>query len=207
VHWRGSVDVAGCGKVMASVGAASVSWMTLEPADDQTPSVVAALLHGHDAAAGGLRSSNGQTAIARSGDAWHIVHSESCDVVVPGAAGLGVWRVTLSGTVFDCGVVADDGRAEVVILDDAGHTDRYVFGERAAADEVADPVRHFQLTTLAAVGEACDAIGVPAGEVMHRLRRIRSSAAAGSATDDQLALLEPLTRICVRMNDLRLGES
>jgi len=207
MHWRGSVDVVGCGEVMASVAAASVSWMALEPADQAAPVVVAALLHGHDAAVGELRSSNGQTAIARLGDAWHVVHSESCNVVVPRAAGLEVWRVTLSGKVFGCGVVAADGGVDVVILDDAGQTDRYVFGERAAADEVADPVRHYQLSTLTAVGQMCDAIGVPPGEVTHRLRRIRSSAAAGSATDQQLALLEPLTRIAVRMNDLRLGES
>jgi hypothetical protein len=205
-HWRGSVDVAGCGGVTASIGGASVSWAALESTGDQVR-VVAALLHGHDASVGELCSSNGQAAIVRLGDAWHVVHSESCRVIVPEAAGLALWRVTLSGNVLECGVVAADGHVELVALDDAGQTDRYVLGERAAADEVADPVRHYQLSTLAAVGEMCDAVGVPPGEVTHRLRRIRSSVAAGSATDDQRALLEPLARIAVRMNDLRLGES
>jgi len=201
--WRGVVT-----KVPMTIAAASVSWMTLEPVGGAAPDAVAAvLLHGTDAQVGAVRSSTGQTAIARLGDAWHVLHSESCTVVVPAAAGLTAWRVTLSGKVLSAGDVAADGTLVLTHLDDRGHTDRYVLGERDAAEEVAAPVRHYQLSTLAAVTEMCAAIGVHAGEVTHRLRRARSAMAAGSATAEQMALIDPLTRIAVRMNDLRLGES
>jgi len=204
--WRNDVPIGDgstvAARVTARVGAASVSWMALEGT-----AVVAALLHGRLAALGELRSSNGQSAIALLDGAWHVVHSETCTVTVPAASGFDAWRVTLSGKVLHAGKVADDGTFDATLLDDAGHTDRYVFGPRDAADAAARPVQHFVLSTLAAVEQQCDAIGVRAGEVTHRIRRTRSALAAGSASADDVALLEPLTRIAMRMNDLRLGES
>jgi len=201
--WGGVVS-----NLPVTVAAASVSWMMLDPVDEGAPGeVAAALLHGTDARVGAVRSSAGQTAIARLGDSWHVLHSESCTVVVPAAAGLMAWRVTLAGKVLRAGEVAADGAMALIHLDDRGHTDRYVFGGRDAAEAVAEPVRHYQLSTLAAVDEMCAAIGVSPAEVTHRLRRVRSAMAAGSATAEQMALIDPLTRIAVRMNDLRLGES
>ncbi len=201
--WQGVVT-----NVPMTIAAASVSWMAIESVGGGAPDAeIAALLHGTDARVGGLRSSAGQTAVARLGDAWHVLHSESCTVVVPAAAGLSAWRVTLAGRVLSAGEVAADGTLALIHLDDRGHTDRYVLGDREAAEAVADPVRHYQLSTLAAVTEMCAAIGVSAAEVTHRLRRARSAMAAGSATAEQVALIDPLTRIAVRMNDLRLGES
>ncbi len=201
--WRGVVA-----NLPVTIAAASVSWMALEAAGSgSSGGVIATLLHGTDARVGAVRSSAGQTAVARLGDAWHVVHSESCTVEVPAAAGLMAWRVTLAGKVLSAGEVAADGTLALIHLDDRGHTDRYVLGDRDAAEAVVEPVRHYQLSTLAAVTEMCDAVGVPAGEVTHRLRRTRSAQAAGSATAEQVALIDPLTRIAVRMNDLRLGES
>jgi len=212
-RWTGQVDVTADGRhgsIPMSVGAASVSWAAVDPATgdaNDDDAVVAALLHGKDAAVGDLRSSAGQVAMARIGESWHVMHDESCRVTVPGAAGTTAWRVTLAGKVLDAGTVDADGGLDLVWSDDKGQSDRYVIGERSAADDVAAPVRHFQLTTFGAVGEACAAIGIEASEVTQLLRRGRSALAAGSATDEQLAQLEPLRRIAMRMNDLRLGES
>ena len=139
-----------------TIAAASVTWMTLEPVGEGAPNALAAaLLHGTDAQVGALRSSAGQTAIARLGDAWHVLHSESCTVVVPAAAGLMAWRVTLAGKVLRAGEVDADGTLALIHLDDRGHTDRYVLGDRDVAEAVAEPVRHYQLSTLAAITEMC----------------------------------------------------
>jgi hypothetical protein len=196
--WEGSVD-----DVAARIGAASVSWAAVEP----DGCVIAALLHGDDARLGDLRSSQGQTAIARLDDAWHIVASERCTITVPAAAGADVWRVLLSGEVDPAGTVAADGTLRLVHLDDRGHTDRYVIGPLAATEQLAAAVAHFRLTTLAHVSAGAEQLGVPVGELGHRLRRLRSAVAAGSAPTDAAVQLDALTRLAVRMNDLRLWRS
>jgi hypothetical protein len=196
--WEGGVD-----DVVARIGAASVSWAAVEP----DGCVIAALLHGDDARLGDLRSSQGQTAIARLDDAWHIVASERCTITVPAAAGADVWRVLLSGEVDPAGTVAADGTLRLVHLDDRGHTDRYVIGPLAATEQLAAAVAHFRLTTLAHVSAGAEQLGVPVGELGHRLRRLRSAVAAGSAPTDAAVQLDALTRLAVRMNDLRLWRS
>ncbi len=196
--WAGTVE-----GIDARIGAASVSWAAV----DSDGCVVAALLHGEDARVGELRSSQGQTTVARSDDAWHVVAAERCDVTVPAAAGLDAWRVLLSGEVDPAGQVAADGTLRTVHLDDRGHTDRYVIGPLAAAERVAAAVAHFRLTTVAHVSAGAEQLGVPVGELGHRLRRLRSAVAAGSAPADAAVQLEALTRLAVRMNDLRLWRS
>ncbi len=113
----------------------------------------------------------------------------------------------LSGEVDRAGSVATDGTLRAVHLDDRGHTDRYVIGPRAAAEPVAAAVAHFRLTTLAHVAAGAEQLGIPVGELGHRLRRLRSAVAAGSAPVDAAERLEALTRLAVRMNDLRLWRS
>ncbi|MFM7687750.1 MAG: beta-galactosidase [Actinomycetota bacterium] len=195
--WAGDVD----GLAVRS-SAASVTWVAVGVDGD----VHAALLHGDDAGAGALRSSRGQTTIALLDDAWHVVTSETCTVRVPGAAGRDAWRVLLSGEVDEAGVVYADGSLHVVHLDDRGHTDRYVLGDRAEAEQVAQAVGHYRLATLAHVSAVAERLGIPVGELGHRLRRLRSAVAAGAAPDDA-ELLADLTRVVSRMNDLRLWRS
>lgn len=196
--WSGTID----GTEVAA-GAASVSWFAAEPGG----AVKAALLHGDHARAGALRSSRGQTAIVEMGDAWHVIASNDALVSVPAAAGLPVWRVLLSGEVESVQGVMSENPLRVVQLDDCGHTDRYVLGPREAADEVAGAVVHFRLSQLAAVEAEASALGVPVAEVRHRLRRLRSAIAAGRADEQSAAMLEGLTRLSTRMNELRLWRS
>ena len=196
--WSGTID----GTEVAA-GAASVSWFAAEPGG----AVKAALLHGDHARAGALRSSRGQTAIVEMGDAWHVIASDDALVSVPAAAGLHVWRVLLSGEVESVQGVMSENPLRVVQLDDRGHTDRYVLGPREAADEVAGAVVHFRLSQLAAVEAEASALGVPVAEVRHRLRRLRSAIAAGRADEQSAAMLEGLTRLSTRMNELRLWRS
>ena len=106
---------------------------------------------------------------------------------------------------LDAGIRNLNGTLRTVHLDDRGHTDRYVLGARAAAEQVAAAVVHFRLTTLGHVTAGAEQLGVPVGELGHHLRRLRSSRAAGGATAD--AHLDALTRLAVRMNDLRLWRS
>jgi hypothetical protein len=193
--WTGSAD-----GVAATVNGASVCWFAHRGGE-----VSAALLHGRDARAGSLASGHGQVAVTRTGDAWQVLAEERSEVAVPAAAGRPLWRVTLAGAVIDCGTVPADGRFEVVRLDDRGETDRYVLGPREAADEVAAAVTHFRLTTLADVQAECERLGVEPGEVVHRVRRLRSAQAAGRDVDTRL--LDALTGLTVRMGDLRLGMS
>jgi hypothetical protein len=193
--WTGSAD-----GVAATVNAASVCWFAHYGGE-----VNAALLHGRDARAGSLASGHGQVAVTRTGDAWHVLAEERSEVTVPAAAGLSLWRVTLAGDVIECGPVPASGRFEVVRLDDRGETDRFVLGPRELADAVAAAVTHFRLTTLADVQVECERLGVEPGEVVHRARRLRSARAAGREVDTDL--LDALTRLTVRMGDLRLGMS
>ena len=194
LHWIGEVD-----GISLSAGPASVSWFA---ADDRH--VVAAMLHGDDARAGEIGSATGQTAVARLDGAWHVIAAERCCVTLP-AAGAEAWRVLLSGEVDDAGLVGDDGSLRIVNLDDRGHTDRYVVGPKAAADSVAAAVAHFRLSSMERISAEADSLGVPVSEVRHRLRRLRSAAAAGNPVDTEL--LDGLTRLASRMAELRLWRS
>lgn len=196
--WSGEVE----GVAVRSAGA-SVTWLAV----DTDGGVSAALLHGDDACGGPLRSSRGQTTIARLAGSWHVVNSETCTVRVPQAGGVAAWRVLLSGEVDDAGTVAADGALQVVHLDDRGHTDRYVVGDRSAAEEAAQAVVHYRLTTLAHVAAEAERLDIPVGELGHRLRRLRSAMAAGSAPAGSESLAADLTRVVSRMNDLRLWRS
>jgi len=189
--------------VALATNPASVTWFALD--GDR---VTAALLHGDDASVGPIACSQGQCSVALLVDgSWHVISQERAWVTVPGAAGLTMWRVTLSGKVLDAGVVGGHGRFRFVHQDDRGQTDRYVLGSRAAADAVAEPVRHFLTTTLAAAEAEAAALGVPVHEVADRVRRTRSRLAAGRGTAEERVLLERLTHIAARTNDIRLGES
>jgi hypothetical protein len=215
---------------------ASVTWFALG-AGRHHDRVEAALLHGDDAAVGDVTCSQGQCAVAllpvdASGSAaggaapeawvapdatdprvaagthaWHIISQERCTVVLPGAAGAPLWRVTLSGKVVDAGRVGDNGHLRVVARDDRGDTDRYVAGSRHAADGIAAMAADYFMATAEAAAAEAAAIGVDPAHVAHLLRRTRSRLAAGSATDHELRLLADLERISARTNDLRLGES
>lgn len=200
--WTG--EVAG---QSVTAGAASVTWMAL----DLEGSVVAAMVHGDDGQAGDIACSQGQCAVALVGTgataAWHIISQERAWIRVPAAAGRPLWRVTLSGKVLEVGTVADDGRIRFVHGDDAGETDRYVAGERAAADAVAAAVNEYFVATLTRAEADATAAGISVHEVTDRVRRIRSRIVAGTATDADRELLPTLTTIAARMNDIRLGES
>ena len=145
--------------------------------------------------------------IAAGTHAWHVVAQERCWVTIPGAAGAPLWRVTLAGKVLDVGRVGDDGRMRFVARDDAGDTDRFVAGDRRAAEAVAAAVVEFFAATAEAAAAEAAAVGVDPAEVAHRLRRSRSRMVAGSATGDERRLHDALERISARTNDLRLGES
>jgi hypothetical protein len=182
---------------------ASVTWFALD--GDR---VVAAMLHGDDAKVGPIECSQGQCAVALLRDkAWHVISQERAWVTIPDAAGLPMWRVTLVGKVLDAGTVPTDGRFRFVHQDDRGQTDRYVLGDRAAADAAAEPVMHFFTTTLTTAELEAAELGVQSWEIVERIRRTRSKMVAGTATADEVALLPRLTRIAARMNDIRLGES
>ena len=229
--WSG--DVLG---VAVTAGAASVTWFALRADANPGGAVAAALLHGDDAVVGGLGCSQGQCAVAwlpmpstaadpatasapadgttangpgdgQAAGAWHVISQERAWVTVPAAAGLPLWRVTLAGKVIEAGDVGDDGRFRFIARDDAGETDRYVAGDRSAADAVAAPVVDFFMATAEAAAREAEALGVDPREVVHLIRRTRSRLAAGSATDDEVARLDALTRLSSRTNDLRLGES
>ena len=190
-----------------TAGAASVTWMAV----DTDGAVVAAMVHGDDAVAGPITCSQGQCAVALlgSGDAaaWHVVSQERAWVGIADAAGEPLWRVTLSGKVLNAGTVGPDGRFRFVANDDAGQTDRYVIGDQRAADAVAGAVNDYFVTTLTRAEQEANALGVSVHEVTDRIRRIRSSLVAGTATDEDRQLLASLTTIAARMNDIRLGES
>jgi hypothetical protein len=196
--WRGEVE-----QVAVTVGPASVHWMAID--DDGT--VGAAMVHGDDAVAGPLACSQGQAALARRDGAWHIVSQERAWITVPAAPGTPIWRVTLSGQIREAGVIGDHGRFRFVHRDDQGETDRYVVGPREHADAVVTAVHHYMTSTWVAAEVEAEALGVDLGTSVHQLRRLRSAVAAGTATPDEAALLEPLVRLAVRLNDLRLGES
>jgi len=193
---------------------ASVTWFALD--GDR---IVAAMLHGDDARVGTIECSQGQCAVAflsRSGanpplgnesGAWHVISQERAWITIPAAAGRQMWRVMLAGRVIDVGTVPADGRFRFVHQDDDGQTDRYVLGDRAHADAVSAPVNHFFETTLAAAEAESNAVDVPSHEASHRIRRIRSAIVAGTAIPAERALLDHLTRIAGRTNDIRLGES
>lgn len=145
--------------------------------------------------------------VAAGTHAWHVISQERCWVGLPGAAGAPLWRVTLAGKVLEAGRVGEDGRLRFVARDDAGETDRYVAGQRRAAEAVAAAVVEFFVATAEAAAVEAAALGVDPVEVAHRIRRTRSRGIAGLATEDERRLLHDLERISARTNDLRLGES
>jgi hypothetical protein len=190
--------------VNVRVGAASVHWMAVDPSGE----VTAALLHGEAASAGVVRSTQGQTSVALLDDAWHVIAQERTVVTLPAASiGRPVWRVTLSGQVHDVGVVGTEAAVSYVPLDDRGRTDRLVVGGREAADAVAAAVHHYLRTTLTQAEVEAAELGVELSTAVHQLRRLRSAAASGDASPDEMALLAPLARLVSRLNDIRLGES
>jgi len=196
--------------VPVAAGAAAVTWFAH---DDGT--VVAALLHGDDASVGPITSSQGQVAVARidtpEGEGvWHVVSEERSWVTLPIDGDAVAFRVTLAGLVSDLGPVSD-GRLRFVHQDDAGRTDRVVVGDpaaaRAAADAAAAPVVEFMLGALAVVETEAAELGLSGAEVVDRIRRIRSARVAGTASAEDLELLDRLTPLAVRANDIRLGVS
>jgi len=202
----GRVEATAAGVALAT-NPASVTWFALDG-----ERVVAAMLHGDDAKVGDLECSQGQCAIALfpsdgTDDAWHVISQERAWITVPEAAGRQVWRLTLAGKVIDAGIVAPDGRFRFIHQDDRGQTDRYVLGDRSAADAVTTPVGHFFDTTLTRAEADANALGIESWEIVERIRRTRSRMVAGTASDDEVTLLPDLTRIAARMNDIRLGES
>ncbi len=200
--------------VEVAAGAASVTWFAHDAG-----AVVAALLHGEDAAVGPVSSSQGQVAVALlgsgpdgSGDpVWHVMADERTRVALPDVAGSQAARVTLAGAVSDSEPLGADGRVRIVTLDDAGRTDRYLVGPagavRSVADELAGVVTAYILDALERVEAEAAALGLAGAEVVDRIRRIRSARVAGTATAEDLRLLDRLTPIAVRANDIRLGVS
>ena len=209
---RCSLSVEGLEVVAAG---ASVTWFALAGPVD-APQVVAAMLHGEEAAVGPVRSAQGQVAVALrddgSGPVWHVLADERTRVVLPGTAGAEVHRVLLDGrAVATPGALGPDGSLAVVHLDDEGQTDRYLVGAGPAVEasvrESLRPVEQFLMTTLTLAEAEAAALGRTAADVVHAVRRIRSRVAAGSATAAEEAELPALTRIAGRMNDIRLGVS
>ncbi|MFM7062341.1 MAG: beta-galactosidase [Actinomycetes bacterium] len=196
-------------------GPASVTWCALDGPVGE-PQVVAAMLHGEDAAVGPVRSTQGQVAVAvldaGTGPVWHVLAEERTRVSLPDAVGAEVCRITLDGRALESGApVGPDGAVAVVHLDDAGHTDRYLVGPPAAVAAARDtamaPVGYFWETTLARAEQEAAVLGRSASDVVHLVRRTRSRMAAGSATPQEVADLPALTRIAARMNDIRLWVS
>jgi hypothetical protein len=194
--------------VPVAAGAAAVTWFAHDDGE-----VVAALLHGDDAAVGPVTSSQGQVAVARldDGATWHVIADERTWVGLPAVDGCHAVRVTLAGSVSDLGPLDSTGRLRFVHLDDAGRTDRVVVGPepeaRAAADEVAGVVTAYLLDALGRVESDANELGLTGAEVVDRIRRIRSARVAGTAGAEDLALLERLLPLAVRANDIRLGVS
>ncbi len=190
------------GQVVAT-NPATVTWFALDG-----ERVVAAMLHGDDAQTGALECSQGQCAIAQRDDgAWHVVSQERAWIRIPEAAGVDAWRVLLHGAVLSAGVVGADGRFRFVHQDDQGQTDRYVLGRRAAADAAAAPVAHYFETTLARAAQECTTLGVAVEAVVDEIRETRSAMLSGTSNPDAIARLDALTRVAVRLNDIRLGVS
>ncbi len=113
----------------------------------------------------------------------------------------------LHGAVLSAGVVGADGRFRFVHQDDQGQTDRYVLGRRAAADAAAAPVAHYFETTLARAAQECTTLGVAVEAVVDEIRETRSAMLSGTSNPDAIARLDALTRVAVRLNDIRLGVS
>ncbi len=207
-HDRVELDVDG---VPVAAGAASVTWFAHDAGR-----VVAAMLHGEDAAVGPVTSSQGQVAVAllevpEGPPVWHVVAEERTRVTLPDLPdGAVAVRATLAGSVSELGPL-DGAELRVVHLDDTGRTDRVLVGEptaaRAAADAVAAPVVEYMLAALARVDADAAELGLSGAEVVDRIRRIRSARVAGTATEEDLELLDRLTSIAVRANDIRLGVS
>ncbi len=207
-HGSARLEVDG---VPVTAGAASVTWFAH---DDGR--VVAAMLHGEDAAVGPVTSSQGQVAVALRGGpegppVWHVVAEERTRVTLPDLAeGAVAVRTTLAGSVDELGPL-DGAALRFVHLDDAGRTDRVLVGApaaaRAAADAVVAPVVEYMLAALARVEADAAELGLSGAEVVDRIRRIRSARVAGTATEEELELLDRLTPIAVRANDIRLGVS
>ncbi len=202
-------DDAAVGDVTCSQGQCAVALLAIDRADGDDGAPAAG-----DGDVGG--DANGHVVevapgaderVATGTHAWHVISQERCLVTLPGAAGAPLWRITLAGKVLDAGRVGDDGRLRFVARDDAGDTDRYVVGDRRAAEAVAGHVVDFFTATADAAAAEAGALGIDPALVTHRLRRIRSQLAAGSATEDDRQLLGALERISARTNDLRLGES
>jgi hypothetical protein len=201
----------------------TVAWARVEP----DGSVSAAMVDGTPGRAGSLEVAQGLASLVFARGAWEVIVGDRTDVVVPAAAGWPVWRVMLDGRVLACGEVGKEGLIHCLPEDDAGMTDRYVLGDRSAADAVAAPVAAFvasswaegeramdRLTSSLADVDDPDLLDLRArlehrdlGDLAKSLARLRSRIHAGTADTVLVAAQESLTSIAVRLHDLDLGRT